>query len=476
MTFYFYDLETTGVDSRNGRVMQFAGQRTDMNLKPVGEPHDILIKLTDEILPEPDAVMITGITPQQTIQDGITEAEFLKLFHEEIATPDTIFTGFNTIRFDDEFMRFMLYRNFYDAYEWQWKDGRSRWDILDVARMTRALRPEGIEWPFDSNGKPSNRLELLTAVNKLSHENAHDALSDVTATIAVAQLIKEKQPKLFAYLLALRDKKEAKKVTDEASLFVYTSGKYATESQKTTIATKLAETTEGAALVYDLSVDPAPFIAMDELEIEKTWKKKYKDPDPKLPVKSLKFNRCPALAPLGVLQGEAESRLGLSIDSAKKFAAQLHASDFAEKCLRVQQKMDDDRNRAQSKLLDDKQDVDARLYEGFVSGSDKTQMNRVRNAKPTELKEIQSSDFNDERLQGLLPLYKARNFASQMNDEERAIWETFRKQRLMAGGQTSRMARYMKRLQELDATVTDKAKQYLLEELQLYAESIFPEE
>ena len=152
--------------------MQFAGQRTGMDLNPVGEPYDILIKISEDILPEPDAILITGITPQKTIADGITEAEFLKIFDAEINQEGTIFVGFNSIRFDDEFMRFTRYRNFYDPYEWQWKDGRGRWEILDVARMTRALRPGGIQWPFGSDGKPTNRLELLADVNKLDHHSA----------------------------------------------------------------------------------------------------------------------------------------------------------------------------------------------------------------------------------------------------------------------------------------------------------------
>src|SRR3990167_3378201 len=179
MTFYFYDLETSGFNPRTARVVQFAGQRTDMNLKPVGKPHNFYIRLSEDILPDPDAVLITGITPQKTHAEGMTEAEFLKIFSSEVAIADTIFAGFNTIRFDDEFMRFMQYRNFYDPYEWQWQDGRSRWDLLDLVRMTRAIRPEGIKWPFDSDGNPANRLELLASINKLDHANAHDALSDV---------------------------------------------------------------------------------------------------------------------------------------------------------------------------------------------------------------------------------------------------------------------------------------------------------
>ena len=107
-SFFFYDLETSGFNPRSARIMQFAGQRTDMDLKPIGEPVNCLIKLTPDVLPGPDAILVTGITPQKTLADGMTEAEFLRIFYEDVVKPDTIFTGFNNVRFDDEFMRFLL--------------------------------------------------------------------------------------------------------------------------------------------------------------------------------------------------------------------------------------------------------------------------------------------------------------------------------------------------------------------------------
>ena len=172
---FFYDLETSGLDSREDRIMQFAGQRTDMNLNEIGEPVNILVKLADDTLPNPGAIMVTKITPQQTLQDGISEAEFAKYVAEEIFTPNTVALGYNTVRFDDEFMRNLFWRTFHDSYEWQWKDGRSRWDLLDVVRITRALRPEGINWPVTEDGRATNRLELLTKLNNIEHEHAHDA-------------------------------------------------------------------------------------------------------------------------------------------------------------------------------------------------------------------------------------------------------------------------------------------------------------
>ncbi len=474
MTFYFYDLETSGVNPREQRIMQFAGQRTDMALNPVGEPLNILIKLTDDIVPEPDAVLITGITPQAAIADGITEAAFLKQFHEEIATPDTIFVGFNSIRFDDEFMRYLHYRNFYDPYEWQWQDGRGKWDLLDVVRMTRALRPGGIEWPFDSTGAPTNRLELLTAVNKLDHANAHDALSDVHASIAVARLIYNKQTKLFEYLLSLRDKREVAKLVNAGQPFVYTSGRYPSEQEKTTVAVKLADhPKQQGVLVYDLRHDPSQFSDMTPQEVAKVWRLRRDEEGVRLPVKPLVFTKCPAVAPLGVLDKDSQERLQLDLAvieaNRKKLAA---IKDFPAHVLEALSLIEKER---QSSWISSEQEVDGQLYDGFIDSRDKTVVRAVRAAKPQEVMDF-SDKLADKRLQALLPLYKARNFPKSLSDEERAAWEKYRTQRLVGGKQQSRLARYFARLQELAAQPNLTAhQQYLLEELQLYGQSIMPD-
>src|SRR5665213_3051942 len=357
VSFFFYDLETSGFSPRSARVMQFAGQRTDMELKPVGEPVNVLIKLSPDTLPEPDAILVTGITPQQTLADGLTEAEFLKLFYDEVVQPNTIFAGFNSVRFDDEFMRFLNYRNFYDAYEWQWKDGCSRWDILDIVRMTRALRPEGIEWPFAPDGKPANRLEYLTKVNNLEHSSAHDALSDVHATIAVAKLIRDKQKDLFEYLLGQRDKKKVAELVLNGALFVYTFGRYSSQFAHTTAAVLLDKHPQSdAALVYDLRVDPTPFMQMDVDQIVQAWRF-TKDPDAvRLPVKTLKYNRCPAVAPLGVIKDTAvQERLVVPLETITKHLEILkkHQTGFAKKLLQAVTRLDEERERAQISLVGD---------------------------------------------------------------------------------------------------------------------------
>lgn len=453
--------------------MQFAGQRTDLALKPVGEPFNVLIKLTPDVLPEPDAVLVTGLTPQRTAAKGISEAEFLKIFYKEIVRPDTIFLGYNSVRFDDEFMRYLHYRNFYDAYEWQWKDNRSRWDLLDLVRLTRALRPEGIKWPFAPDGKPSNRLELLTAVNKLDHQDAHDALSDVRASIAVAKLIKAKQPKLFDFMLGLRGKRAVKPLVGSGEPFVYSSGKYPAEFEKTTLAVKLADhPSRDGALAYDLRHDPREFQEMSASELAERWRfTKEEGAPPRLPVKALMYNRCPAVAPLSVLDAASQQRLKLNIKTVNKNLGALRAdASFASRVLEAQKLLEKQR---QTELAPSEQDVDAQLYDGFFDEHDRSLLSKVQTAKPSQLPEIREL-FHDARLRALLPLYKARNFPGELSDEERADWEKFCERRLLAGGENSRLARYFKRLEELGKTKPTRAQAYLLEELRLWGESLLP--
>lgn len=465
-SFFFYDLETSGLSARDDRVMQFAGQRTDMNLKPIGEPFNILVKLNDDTLPSPDALMVTGITPQSTTSDGYTEAEFAKFLMTEIFIPDTITVGFNNVRFDDEFIRHLFWRNFYDPYEWSWKEGRSRWDILDVTRMTRALRPEGIEWPF-VDGKAVNKLELLTKLNGIDHFKAHDALSDVEALIAVTRLIKEKQPQLFDYLLKIRDKNEVKKLVnlEDKQPFVYVSGRYDSEFHKVTVAFPLTSGRNGNVMVYDLRHDPTPFVDLSIKELEKrifaSWDERQADDFLAIPVKELQYNRVPAVAPLGVL-AQADGWKKVSLDEATILEHRnrlLKNPSFAENIRTIFEK------RLEYKKSPD---PEAQLYDGFVADTDVMRIEKVRQADEQQLADLHP-EFNDDRLPDLLLHYKARNFPRSLAEDEVELWEKWRSSRIQR-----QLPDFLKRLQAIARTTNDESKQFILQELQLWAESIVP--
>lgn len=466
-TFFFYDLETSGLNPRDARIMQFAGIRTDMELQQIGEPYNFLIKLSDDVLPSPEALMVTGITPQQTVAEGYSEADASKILNNEVFTTDTIAVGFNNIRFDDEFTRHLFWRNFYDPYEWSWKDGRSRWDVLDVIRMTRALRPDGIDWPVDENGVATNRLELIAKQNGVNHAKAHDALSDVEALIAVTKLIKNKQPQLYDYLLKMRDKNEIKKLVnlDNKQPFVYASGKYESIYNKTTVAFPLTSGKNNNLIVYDLRYDPSPFLSMSLKDLAKrffaSWEEKQADNFEKLPVKEFQYNRAPAVAPMGVLS-QNDGWKKISLDEAiiaKHKSILLSTPEFAENI----RSLFENREEFKKSL-----DPEGQLYDGFVPDIDKIRVEAIRNADAKKLADFHP-DFVDERLSPLLLHYKARNFPSSLSEGETVVWETWRSQKI-----SSLMPDFVKSLQKIASQVTDNNKLFVLQELQLWAESITP--
>ncbi|MDO4271493.1 MAG: exodeoxyribonuclease I [Candidatus Saccharibacteria bacterium] len=472
-SFFFYDLETSGFSPRYDRIMQFAGQRTNENLEPIGEPANILVKMTDDTLPSPGAILTTHITPQQTLQDGISEADFCRYFLDEIARPDTIILGYNSVRFDDEFMRHTLWRNFHDAYEWSWAEGRSRWDLLDVTRLIRALRPDGVTWPVkesvdkktgDKVMVPTVNLVDMARENGFENQNAHDALADVNALINLAKLLRDKQPKMWGYLLAHRGKKAVLEVIcpDNPTPFVYASGRYPSANEKTSVAIVIGKgRTAGSYLTWDLRYSVDDFIALSDKEMMSTltadWETRQREDYRALPIKEISPNKCPAVAPLGTLDESAQERVHLSRDTVKaNYKALRSHLDFIKRLNAVYQKQP---------AYPAASDVEGKLYDSFTPDSDKTKLRLVAAASESELADLHPQ-FVDERLSELLLRYKARQYPRSLSEDEQKKWEQYRLNKLQRA-----LPNYM---QELSRLASAGADDFILQELQLWVESIIP--
>ena len=460
--------------------MQFAGQRTDENLRPIGDPVNIMVRLNDDVLPSPSALAVTKISPQQTVDEGYTEAEFTRMCAEEFFTPNTIAVGYNNVRFDDEHMRHLFWRNYFDPYEWQWKDGRSRWDLLDVVRMVRALRPDGINWPMIENEKgekfASNKLELLTKENGIEHENAHDALADVIGLIEVADLIKSAQPKMFEFLLKMRDKKEVQRLVnlENPVPFVYTSGRYSAKFAKTTLAYPIAPAPNRNVVVWDLRVSPEQFLDFSVEQIVENFEKAFEERDnpdfAPIAAKILKYNQCPAVAPESVLAEADCVRLSLDLDAAHKNAQILRDNPvFAEKIRTAFEKMSENSREKFAADSSEKQPEEM-LYDGFLPDDDKRRCEAVRNATARELADFDPG-FNDERLAKMLLHYKARSFPKSLSADEKSQWEEYRAQNLRR-----MMPKFLEEMEEVSKRQDlTKAQENVLEDLKLWLENVLPE-
>jgi exodeoxyribonuclease-1 len=466
-SFFFYDLETSGVNQARDRIMQFAGQRTTLDLEPIGEPINVFVKLSDDILPSPMAIKITGITPQQTRRDGLSEPEFLELLDREVFTPGTILTGYNSVRFDNLFLRFTRYRNFYDPYEWSWKDDRSYWDLLDVTRLIRALRPERIIWPFKEDGGVVNTLELLAKANGLLQTRAHDALSDVTALIDLARLLRDRQPRTFNYLLNLRTKNSVAKFIDEAANepFIYTSGSYPIIQLHTTAVVIIGRKSDNSAVfVYDLRNDPDDYASItdDKLADSRFATRAMRAADHYLPFPAqiLTFNQCPAIAPLSVYTSDPATHIGINLSPERitRNLAKLRDSEIGKRLSAI---------LGAEREFPKATDAENALYEGFFGDEDRRQMEHVRNAKPVDFLDM-APHFKDVRLTELFMHYKARNHPDALSDGEVRAWEEYRAQRLNVD-----VLEFAAELERIAASATP-GELSLMTDLRLWAESIMP--
>jgi exodeoxyribonuclease-1 len=471
----WYDYETFGTSPIWDRPAQFAGIRTDEDLNEIESPIELFCRQADDYLPHPQAVLTTGITPQDCQQRGIPETEFIARINAAFSQPGTCSAGYNSIRFDDEFTRHTLYRNFFDAYAREWQGGNSRWDLLDVVRCAYALRPEGIEWPLHDDGRTSFKLEHLAAANGLDHGKAHDAVSDVRATIALARLVKEKQPRLYQYLYGMRLKTSVADAIDvvQQRPVVHISGMYPVERGCMAVVVPLCwhPTSKNSLIVFDLHQDPTDLFELSAEAIHQRIFSRAEDlPEgtERLPLKELHINRSPVIAPMETLKDRAEY-WGLSGDRLRLHLKQIRQGpSLTEKMHKIFQMSD----------LPPVQDVDGQLYGGgFFSRSDKQQMEQIHQMNPLDLVGW-ASNFKDPRCEEMLFRYRARNFPDTLDGDERAQWEGFRTQRLFNSNEQIKSLNFEQfavELQRAAQEVADSpAKLQWLQELQLYAESIYP--
>ncbi|MFT3896263.1 MAG: exodeoxyribonuclease I [Thermomonas sp.] len=430
-SFLFYDLETFGADPRRSRIAQFAAIRTDEALEEVEEPISFFVRPADDLLPAPVATLITGIAPQDALRDGVNEAAAFARIFDEMARPGTCSAGYNSLRFDDEFVRNGFYRDFHDPYEREWRGGNSRWDLLDALRLMHALRPDGIAWrPREDGGGTSFKLEHLAEDNGLRIGDAHEALSDVRATIGLARLFRGAQPRLWDYALKLRDKRFAGSLLDPVAMapLLHVSQRYPASRMSAAPIAPLARhpRIDGRVIVFDLASDPQALLDLDaETILARMYLRRDQlgEGEERIALKEVHLNKCPALVAWDHLRAADFERLGIDPAEAEARAGRLRAAGpaLAEK-LRQVYAVEAERGPA---------DVDGALYDGFIDDADRRLFPEVRSTPPEALG-LANFAFRDPRLPELLFRYRARNWPATLSTAERERWDGYRRERLLA--------------------------------------------
>jgi exodeoxyribonuclease-1 len=470
---FWHDYETWGANPQKDHPCQFAGIRTDHELNIIGKPVNWFCQIPNDYLPHPQACLITGITPQQSIRDGMIEAEFIKKIAEQFNQHGTCGAGYNSLRFDDEISRYTFYRNFHDPYAREWKNGNSRWDIIDLVRTCYALRPEGIVWPEKEDGSPSFKLEDLAKANDLGHESAHDAMSDVYATIALAKLVKDKQPKLYDYLFQLRDKNKIVEQLnfDTLTPYVHISSKLPALNGCATWIVPIAfhPNNKNAVIVVNLALDTEPLF---DLSVEQLRNKLYqptsmlKVGEQRIGLKLIHINKCPVIAPAKSITQDNAQRLGLDREQCLAHLKRLQNTDgLRQKLVQVFDQIPEPKSL----------DADHSLYSGgFFSHHDRQLMDQIIAMGPYKAAE-QSWPFEDTRLKTLFFRYRARNTPTLLDYDESQRWQQHRKFRLLdpASPASIKLSEYMLEIEQLLQRYSqDSNKTAILNALVHYAENL----
>lgn len=420
-SFLWYDLETWGINPRDSQIAQFAGVRTDTELQQIGDPHVIWVKPFEDLLPSPTACLVTGLDPFEVSRRGLREAAAINEIHELVKAAGTCTVGWNTLRFDDEFIRYGLYRNFHDPYAREWQYGNSRWDLLDVARLFHALRPDGLNWPKREDGAPSFRLEHLAAANSVDHGHAHEALSDVEATIGLARIMRRAQPKLWNYALRLRDKRFISGMISlaPATPLLNISHRFPAERACAGIVLPLAwhPRNRNQLITAELHVDPESWLDLDVETLAERLYSKSADLAPETvrpPLKGVHINKCPALVALNHVQPNEWERMGVDLAICLR-----NADRFTPAVLNdLQAKLSDLFKRDS---FESDGDVDGALYDELPNRSDDHLRARIRESLPEDLAELRAS-FRDPRGEPLLLRYRARNWPETLSAKESSEW------------------------------------------------------
>ncbi|WP_367670487.1 exodeoxyribonuclease I [Sodalis-like secondary symbiont of Drepanosiphum platanoidis] len=423
-TFLFYDYETFGISPSKDRPVQFASIRTNNKFEIIEKPNILYCYPNTDYLPNLESILITGITPKKAQDFGIIESRFAFKIYNIFNVFNTCIIGFNNIKFDDEFTRYLFYRNLLDPYTWSWKNKNSRWDVLKIMHALYALRPNGIYWPYYYNGFPDFKLHSLAKANNIKIINPHNAIYDVLTTIKIIRLAYIKQPIFFKYLYKIRNKEQIKNLIDIKNMIplVYVPEIFNKKKIAYLIVPIAWHPKNNNILIIVFlhkkikNINNLLFNLLNNFFL----KNKHKFKNYSYSINFIYINKCPILAPINILRLEDYNRLNIdkknclyNLENLKKKYNSIKnlINYFSNKKIIVSYK---DKN------------VDYQLYNNFFNSYDRKMMNKIIITDPKNIS-LLNIKFYDYRLPELLFKYRARNFPNTLNIKEKSYWINYKK-------------------------------------------------
>lgn len=333
-TFTWYDTETSGIDHEYDQIYQFASVKTDANLNIIpNSEKNLNCKPRIDVIPQPGAFLTHMIDIDMLVKEGMSEFELTRMIANEfMSNSNNMVSGYNTIGFDDEVVRRLMFRNMRDPYSHEWMEGNGRFDSYKMIQMIYALKPEMLTWRKNDKGSHSLKLEHLVEDNGLldiGHQ-AHDALSDVYATIALTKHLKEDNPRLFDYAMKLTDKRNVSSVlfnnydVAKRTPIVDVNTIYGGGKKYSSILLPIIGDVKNSSkvLCVDLTKDPTDLFGMSSKDINKylfTKREELEAHAPRVPAAGIAINKMPMVMQLkpNTLNNEQADRMDVDLDQVE---------------------------------------------------------------------------------------------------------------------------------------------------------------
>lgn len=360
MNYVFYDTETTGTDTTFDQILQFAAILTDADLNEL-DRFEIRCRLLPHVIPAPGALLATRVTPAMLTDTTLpTHYEMMLQISEKLRQwSPAIFVGYNTLSFDEPLLRQAFYQTLQPVYLTN-TNGNQRADVLRLAQATAVLAPNAMAVPISDKGKPTLRLDTLAPANGFAHENAHDALADVEATIYMAQLVRDRAPDVWNALLPLVNKAEVTarlSSGDPNCLVDYHMG---VPSLRAVVGCGHHPKNPSMQAVFDLRRDPVEVMNLSEEDLAKETKGSNRA------LRTIYTNKMPAIVD-PALVADLQDAVDLPMAELVRRAAVVTADgQFAA---RVGKAMEQ-----RYPPFEPAQVVEQRMYEGFPSRADESRM------------------------------------------------------------------------------------------------------
>ncbi|MDU8351260.1 exodeoxyribonuclease I [Pseudomonas syringae pv. actinidiae] len=322
---HFYDFETADANPSTP-ILQFASVSTDHDLNVIkGSETNLIAKPSRHALPAPIAFMIHMLDLEHLKEHGLSERALVQhVVNIFLHSPNSQMAGYNTLSFDDKVLQHACFRNMLPPYDHQFMNGNTRFDVFKLVQLMFAFRPESLEFPKKEDGSFSLKLEQLSAANGIVHERAHDALSDVYATIGLARIIKGAEEKLYRFAQSMTVKQNAQDLILQGVPLLHVNFKYQQENRNTSLVHPLCvdASNKNKYIIANLREDPYNMLNMSPQELRHfmfTKREELAEDAPRVGVSQVGINDMPLIVPAkNMLTPALATSMNLDVDQCMR--------------------------------------------------------------------------------------------------------------------------------------------------------------